>query len=53
VPDARKARAVRDCLGSEVSPLHPASVLQRHEGATVYLDRESAALLKHRGLKPI
>ena len=47
VPDARKARAVRDCLGSEVSPLHPASVLQRHEGATVYLDRESASLLKN------
>jgi glucosamine-6-phosphate deaminase len=53
VPDARKAEAVRDCLELEVSPLHPASALQRHVGATVYLDRESAALLKHRGLKPI
>lgn len=46
VPDARKAEAVRDCLELEVSPLHPASALQQHEGATVYLDRESAALLK-------
>ncbi len=47
VPDARKAPAVRDCLGSEVSSYHPASALQRHEGATVYLDRESASLLKN------
>ena len=45
VPDARKARAVKDCLESEVSPLRPASALRRHEGATVYLDRESASLL--------
>lgn len=45
VPDARKALAVRDCLESEVSPLRPASALRRHEGATVYLDRESASLL--------
>jgi glucosamine-6-phosphate deaminase len=53
VPDARKAEAVRDCLELEVSPLHPASALQRHVGATVYLDRESAALLKRTGVKPI
>jgi glucosamine-6-phosphate deaminase len=45
VPDARKARAVRDCLEGEVSPLHPSSVLQTHERTTVYLDRDSAALL--------
>lgn len=45
VPDRRKAEAVRDCLELEVSPLRPASVLQRHEGASLYLDRESASLL--------
>ena len=28
VPDERKAQAVRDCLELEVSPLHPASILQ-------------------------
>src|SRR5262249_26305540 len=28
VPDARKARAVRDCLEGEVGPRHPASILQ-------------------------
>ena len=47
VPDRRKASAVRDCLELEVSPLRPASALQQHEGATVYLDRESASLLKN------
>ena len=46
VPDRRKAEAVKDCLELEVSPLRPASVLRRHEGASLYLDRESASLLK-------
>jgi len=45
-PERRKAEAVRDCLELEVSPLHPASILQRHPAATIYLDKESAALLK-------
>ena len=46
VPDRRKARAVRDCLELAVSPLHPASILQQHARTTIYLDTESAALLK-------
>jgi glucosamine-6-phosphate deaminase len=45
VPDARKAQAVRDCLEGEVTPQHPASILQRHPRATVFLDRDSASLL--------
>jgi glucosamine-6-phosphate deaminase len=45
VPDARKAAAVRDTLTREVSPWRPASALQRHPAATVYLDVDSAALL--------
>jgi glucosamine-6-phosphate deaminase len=45
VPDARKARAVRDSLQTEVSPLRPASALQKHPATTVYLDPDSAALL--------
>jgi glucosamine-6-phosphate deaminase len=45
VPDARKAAAVRDTLTREVSPWRPASALQRHAAATVYLDVDSAALL--------
>jgi glucosamine-6-phosphate deaminase len=46
VPDARKATAVRDTLMGEVSPWRPASALQRHPAATVYLDVDSAALLE-------
>jgi glucosamine-6-phosphate deaminase len=46
VPDRRKAQAVRDCLELEVSPLRPASALRRHDAATVYLDAESASLLR-------
>jgi glucosamine-6-phosphate deaminase len=45
VPDARKAAAVRDCLEGEVTPRHPASILQRHPRTLICLDRESAALL--------
>jgi glucosamine-6-phosphate deaminase len=45
VPDARKAMAVRDCLEGEVSPMHPASILQTHARTTVFLDADSAALL--------
>jgi 6-phosphogluconolactonase/glucosamine-6-phosphate isomerase/deaminase len=46
VRGARKARAVRDCLESEVSPLRPASARRLHGGAAVYLDCESATPLK-------
>ena len=49
VPDRRKAQAVRDCLELEVSPLHPASILQQHPQVTVFLDTESATLLKSSG----
>lgn len=41
----RKARAVQACLEGEVSPATPASILQTHNRTTIYLDRESAALL--------
>ena len=46
VPDARKAKAVSECLEGPVSPLHPSSILQSHPATTIYLDRDSAALLK-------
>lgn len=45
VPDQRKAKAVRDCIEGEVSPMAPASILRRHSKTTVYLDRDSASLL--------
>jgi glucosamine-6-phosphate deaminase len=48
VPDARKARAAKDCLEGAVDPRHPASILQRHPRTTVFLDRPAAALLDSR-----
>jgi glucosamine-6-phosphate deaminase len=48
VPDARKAEAVKRCLGGPVTPMAPASILQTHPNATVYLDTASAALLPQR-----
>lgn len=48
VPDRRKAEAVRDCIEFEVSPMRPASILQTHASTTIYLDQESAFLLRQR-----
>ena len=45
VPDARKAEAVKKCLAGPVDPMAPASILQTHPNTTIYLDRESSALL--------
>ena len=45
VPDARKAAAVKASLEGDITPSVPASILRRHEGVTVYLDRDSAAQL--------
>jgi glucosamine-6-phosphate deaminase len=45
VPDARKAPAVKACVEGPVSPMAPASILQTHSGTTLYLDRDSVALL--------
>ena len=45
VADERKARAVKECLQGEVSNQAPASILQTHAGAVIYLDPASASLL--------
>jgi len=45
VPDARKAQAVKNCFESTVSPMAPASALQRHAATIVYLDPLSSSLL--------
>ena len=45
VPGPRKAQAVKACFESAISPMAPASILRTHPNATVYLDKESAALL--------
>jgi len=49
VPDLRKARAVRDALEGPVTPRVPASILQNHPAATIYLDRQSSSLLSSKG----
>jgi glucosamine-6-phosphate deaminase len=43
VPDRRKAEAVRASFAGAVTPQHPASVLQQHAHAFVFLDEASAA----------
>jgi len=45
VPDTRKAQAVQACFEGEISPMAPASILRTHPKATIYLDKNSAALL--------
>ncbi|HEV7512629.1 MAG TPA: glucosamine-6-phosphate deaminase [Candidatus Acidoferrum sp.] len=45
VPDARKARAVKNCFEGGVSPMAPASALQNHAATIVYLDPLSSSLL--------
>jgi glucosamine-6-phosphate deaminase len=45
VPDSRKAPAVQCCFEGEISTMAPASILRNHPKVTVYLDKNSAALL--------
>ncbi|MCP4189503.1 MAG: glucosamine-6-phosphate deaminase [Planctomycetaceae bacterium] len=46
VPDQRKAQAVAESVEGTVSQQVPASILQRHEQTTLYLDRPAASLLR-------
>ena len=50
VPDRRKAAAVRAALEGPVTPEVPASILQGHADATIYLDPPAASLLEQKGL---
>lgn len=45
VPEARKARAVQAAVEGPLTPDVPASILQRHARARLYLDCESAGML--------
>ncbi len=45
VPDARKARAVRDCLEKPIDSLTPCSILRKHAAVELFLDSESSDLL--------
>ena len=45
VPDKRKAEAVKATVELNVSPMHPASILRKHDRVTLYLDRASSSRL--------
>lgn len=51
VPESRKAAAVHACFDGPMSPEAPASILRTHPNAVIYLDNESAALLKSEALR--
>lgn len=46
VPDLRKAKAVKDTLSGAVTNLVPASILTKHPACGIFLDKDSASLLK-------
>jgi len=46
VPEQRKAEAVRNAVEGPVTPDVPASILQEHADAALYLDAEAAGLLR-------
>lgn len=46
VPDDRKAKAVQGAIEGPVTNTIPASILQTHPQATIYLDKPAASLLK-------
>lgn len=45
-PDARKAKAVQGSVEGPITPDVPSSIMQQHPDTTLYLDAESASLLK-------
>jgi glucosamine-6-phosphate deaminase len=48
VPDERKAVAVRGAVEGPITPSVPASILQEHAAATLFLDAPAASLLSRR-----
>jgi glucosamine-6-phosphate deaminase len=48
VPEYRKAEAVRNALEGPISEACPASLVQRHPNTYVFLDSESAKLLRNK-----
>jgi glucosamine-6-phosphate deaminase len=53
VPGPRKAAAIQACFEGAVSPSAPASILRTHPNAAIYLDKESASLLKSETLRAL
>jgi glucosamine-6-phosphate deaminase len=46
VPGLRKSSAVKACLEGDISPMSPASILRTHPNTVLYLDLDSASLLR-------
>jgi glucosamine-6-phosphate deaminase len=53
VPGPKKAQAIAACFNGEITPMAPSSILRTHPKATIYLDRDSAALLSHEALSSL
>ncbi|SEF52577.1 glucosamine-6-phosphate deaminase [Parabacteroides chinchillae] len=51
VPAKTKSQAVYNTINGEISEICPASILRRKQGATLYLDADSASLLKQEIVK--
>jgi glucosamine-6-phosphate deaminase len=45
VPGPKKAQAIKACFDGAITPMAPSSILRKHPNATIYLDKDSAALL--------
>jgi len=45
VPEERKAEAVKNALVGQVTPMCPASILQRHKNCKIFMDEQAASLL--------
>jgi glucosamine-6-phosphate deaminase len=52
VPDRRKAEAVRASVEGPITPAVPASILQAHPDTRLYLDPDSASLLRSKPQGP-
>ena len=48
VPDSRKAQAIKNCLEEDISPDNPASILRKGKKVFLFLDKNSAKLLKRK-----
>lgn len=53
VPGPKKAKAIKACFDGPMSPLAPSSILRTHPNATIYVDKESAALLSRETLSTL
>lgn len=47
VPDQRKAKAVKLTVEGSITNTAPASIMQKHNACWLYLDKESASMLKN------